>query len=217
MEIILSLNDALDTATFYGVNNINILCLKNQHPDVRIVARGYQVKVIGSESAITRFEQNMRRCEAFCIKNNTLNEDQILQLIHGEQPTEFLQDNLILHGVNGKSIVARSANQQRLVDAYDENDLLFAIGPAGSGKTYTAIALAVRALKNREVKLIINTPSGRRDARADDCRIRQAAIKYKVPYLTTLAAARAAAEGISAAMRGLGEVRSLQSYHASIS
>ena len=73
------------------------------------------------------------------------------------------------------------------------------------------------AIKNREVKLIINTPSGRRDARADDCRIRQAAIKYKVPYLTTLAAARAAAEGISAAMRGLGEVRSLQSYHASIS
>ena len=72
------------------------------------------------------------------------------------------------------------------------------------------------AIKNREVKLIINTPSGRRDARADDCRIRQAAIKYKVPYLTTLAAAKAAAEGISAAMRGLGEVRSLQSYHASI-
>ena len=100
----------------------------------------------------------MRRCEAFCIKNNTLNEDQILQLIHGEQPTEFLQDNLILHGVNGKSIVARSANQQRLVDAYDENDLLFAIGPAGSGKTYTAIALAVRALKNREVKRIILSP-----------------------------------------------------------
>ena len=155
MEIILSLNDALDTATFYGVNNINILCLKNQHPDVRIVARGYQVKVIGSEPAIARFEQNLRKCEAFCIKNNTLNEEQVLQLIHGEQPTEFLQDNLILHGVNGKSIVARSANQQRLVDAYDENDLLFAIGPAGSGKTYTAIALAVRALKNREVKRII--------------------------------------------------------------
>ena len=155
MENILSLNEALDTATFYGVNNINILCLKNQHPDVRIVARGYQVKVIGSQPAITRFEQNLRKCEAFCIKNNTLNEEQILQLLHGEQPTEFLQDNLILHGVNGKSIVARSVNQQRLVDAYEENDLLFAIGPAGSGKTYTAIALAVRALKNREVKRII--------------------------------------------------------------
>jgi phosphate starvation-inducible PhoH-like protein len=155
MEIILELHDSLDTATFYGVNNINILCLKNQHPDVRVVARGYQVKVIGSEPAITRFEQNLRKCEAFCIKNNTLTEQQVLQLLHGEQPNEFLQDNLILHGVNGKSIVARSANQQLLVDAYDENDLLFAIGPAGSGKTYTAIALAVRALKNREVKRII--------------------------------------------------------------
>ena len=155
MEVILELHEALDTATFYGVNNINILCLKNQHPDVRVVARGYQVKVIGSEPAITRFEQNLRKCENFCIKNNTLNEQQVLQLLHGEQPNEFLQDNLILHGVNGKSIVARSANQQLLVDAYDENDLLFAIGPAGSGKTYTAIALAVRALKNREVKRII--------------------------------------------------------------
>ena len=155
MEVIIELHDALDTATFYGVNNINILCLKNQHPDVRVVARGYQVKVIGSEPAITRFEQNLRKCENFCIKNNTLNEQQILQLLHGEQPSEFFQDNLILHGVNGKSIVARSANQQLLVDAYDENDLLFAIGPAGSGKTYTAIALAVRALKNREVKRII--------------------------------------------------------------
>ena len=155
MEIILELHDALDTATFYGVNNINILCLKNQHPDVRVVARGYQVKVIGSEPAITRFEHNLRKCEAFCIKNNTLTEQQVLQLLHGEQPTEFLHDNLILHGVNGKSIVARSANQQLLVNAYDENDLMFAIGPAGSGKTYTAIALAVRALKNREVKRII--------------------------------------------------------------
>ena len=155
MEVILELHDALDTATFYGVNNINILCLKNQHPDVRVVARGYQVKVIGSEPAIKRFEQNLRKCENFCIKNNILNEQQVLQLLHGEQPSEFLQDNLILHGVNGKSIVARSANQQLLVDAYDENDLLFAVGPAGSGKTYTAIALAVRALKNREVKRII--------------------------------------------------------------
>jgi phosphate starvation-inducible PhoH-like protein len=155
MEVIIELHEALDTATFYGANNLNIICLKNQHPDVRVVARGYQVKVIGSQPAISRFEQNLRKCEAFCIKNNTLTEAQILQLLHGEQPSEFVQDNLILHGVNGKSIVARSANQQRLVDAYEENDLLFAIGPAGSGKTYTAIALAVRALKNREVKRII--------------------------------------------------------------
>lgn len=155
MESIISLQDNLDTAVFYGVNNQNILCLKNQHPDVRVVARGYQVKVSGAEAAIVRFEHSLRVCEAFCIKNNTLNEEQILMLLHGEQPQEYLQDNLILHGVNGKSIVARSRNQQMLVDAYEDNDLLFAIGPAGSGKTYTAIALAVRALKNREVKKII--------------------------------------------------------------
>lgn len=155
MDTIIALQDHLDTAVFYGVNNQNILCLKNQHPDVRVVARGYQVKVSGAETAIARFEHSLRLCEAFCIKNNTLNEEQILMLLHGEQPQEYLQDNLILHGVNGKSIVARSRNQQMLVDAYEDNDLLFAIGPAGSGKTYTAIALAVRALKNREVKKII--------------------------------------------------------------
>ncbi len=155
MESIIELNDTLDTAVFYGVNNRNILCLKDQHPDVRVVARGYHVKVSGADAAIARFERSLRQCEAFCIKNNTLNEEQILMLLHGEQPQEYLQENLILHGVNGKSIVARSRNQQLLVDAYEDNDLLFAIGPAGSGKTYTAIALAVRALKNREVKKII--------------------------------------------------------------
>ncbi|MGN0236135.1 MAG: PhoH family protein [Paludibacteraceae bacterium] len=155
MESVITLNDTLDTATFYGVNNRNILCLKNQHPGVRVVARGYQVKVTGAEDAVARFEHSLRLCEQFCIKNNTLSEEIVLQLIHGEHPQEPARDHLILHGVNGKSIVARSRNQQRLVEAYEDNDLLFAIGPAGSGKTYTAIALAVRALKNKEIKKII--------------------------------------------------------------
>ena len=155
MEKILALQESLDTPTFYGVNNQNMLCLKNQHPDVRVVARGHQVKLIGSEEAINRFEQSLRLCEDFCIRNNTLNETQILQLLHGEHPHEEETTNLILHGVNGKSIYARSTNQQKLVRAYETNDLLFAVGPAGSGKTYTAIALAVRALKNKEVRRII--------------------------------------------------------------
>ena len=137
------------------MNNSNILCLKNQHPDVRIVARGYQVKVTGSENAIDKFERSLRLCESFCIRNNRLAEQDILMLLHGDKPQERATDNLILHGVNGKSIYARSANQKALVDAYEENDLLFAVGPAGSGKTYTAIALAVRALKNKEVRRII--------------------------------------------------------------
>ena len=155
MDKIIELNDNTDTSVFYGVNNHNMLCLKNQHPDLRIVARGYQVKVSGTESAIQRFEKNLRAVERFCIANNTLSEKEILTLLHGGQPQEYQKESLILHGVNGKSIVARSLNQQRLVDLYAENDLLFAIGPAGSGKTYTAIALAVRALKNKEVKRII--------------------------------------------------------------
>ena len=155
MEQIITLNDALDTPTFYGVNNANILCLKNQNPDVRVVARGYQVKVSGSEAAIDRFEKALRLCETFCVRNNRLTEQDILLLLHGDKPHEQATDNLILHGVNGKSIYARSTNQQALVKSYEDNDLLFAIGPAGSGKTYTAIALAVRALKNKEVRRII--------------------------------------------------------------
>ena len=155
METIITLQDSLDTPTFYGVNNCNILCLKNQHPDVRVVARGYQVKVTGSEKAVEQFERSLRLCEQFCIRNNRLAEQEILRLLHGDKPQEQATDNLILHGVNGKSIYARSENQQALVRAYEENDLLFAVGPAGSGKTYTAIALAVRALKNKEVRRII--------------------------------------------------------------
>ena len=155
MEQLIALKDVLDTPTFYGVNNQNILCLKNQFPDVRVVARGYQLKVTGSEAAVSRFEQALRLCEDFCIRNNALSEQQILQILHGEKPHETSSTNLIVHGVNGKSVFARSANQRALVEAYDENDLLFAVGPAGSGKTYTAIALAVRALKNREVRRII--------------------------------------------------------------
>ena len=148
MDKLIELNEGLDTALFYGVNNQNILVLKNQHPDVRIIARGYQIKVSGSEKAIDKFCHNLTICEQFCLEHNVLDEGRILQLIHGEQPNDSLDDNLILHGVSGKMIVA-------LVDEYDHNDLLFAIGPAGSGKTYTAIALAVRALKNKEVKRII--------------------------------------------------------------
>ena len=154
-EQIIQLNEAIDTPTFYGVNNQNMQCLKNQHPEVRVVARGYQLKLTGTDKAITHFERSLRLCEEFCIRNNRLAEQDILMLLHGEQPHEHATDNLIVHGVNGKSIYARSANQRLLVEAYAENDLLFAVGPAGSGKTYTAIALAVRALKNREVRRII--------------------------------------------------------------
>ncbi|MBR4431961.1 MAG: phosphate starvation-inducible protein PhoH, partial [Paludibacteraceae bacterium] len=105
METILTLQENIDTPTFYGVNNQNFICLKNQHPDVRIVARGYQIKVSGSDAAVNKFAANLRAVEAFCAQHNTLNEEQILQLVHGERPHAVEHDNLILHGVNGKPIL----------------------------------------------------------------------------------------------------------------
>lgn len=154
-EQIITLSDSLDTALFYGVNNQNLQLLKDLHPAVRVVARGYAVKVSGAEQAVGQFVQNLHRVERFCVEHNTLNEAIIFDLVKGLHPQAFKQDNLILHGINGKPIIARTENQQALVEAFERNDLLFAIGPAGSGKTYTAIALAVRSLKNKEVKKII--------------------------------------------------------------
>ena len=155
MESVITLNEAIDTAAFYGVNNANILCLCNQHPGVRVVARGYKLKVIGSEEAIKRFQTVVERCEQACLQRGSLNEATILNLIHGSSPDAVAHEHLILHGVGGKPILARSVNQRKLVEGFQTNDLLFAVGPAGSGKTYTAIALAVRALKNKEVRRII--------------------------------------------------------------
>lgn len=155
METVIVLNDAIDTLAFYGVNNANILCLCNQHPDVRVVARGYRLKVSGPDAAVKRFEQIVERCQQVCLKQGSLNEAKILELIHGSSPEAVTHEHLILHGMGGKPILARTLNQRKLVDGFLHNDLLFAVGPAGSGKTYTAIALAVKALKNKEIKRII--------------------------------------------------------------
>ena len=155
MEKIIELDDLLDTAIFYGTNNQNILCLKAQFPAVRVVARGSTVKVSGADGDVARFEEALRLCERHCLQTGQLSEKSVLQVIHGEMHEESQEGNLILYGVHGKVIKARSEHQQQLLHAYMHNDLMFAIGPAGSGKTYTAIALAVRALKNKEVRRII--------------------------------------------------------------
>lgn len=154
-EQIIELSGGLDTAVFYGVNNQNMQVIKNLHPAVRIVARGYMLKVTGTKEDISRFEDNVRKAQDFCMQTGMLSEANIIDIIHGNRPAEYRPDNLILHGVNGKPVIARTEHQQQLLHDYDKSDLLFAIGPAGTGKTYTAIALAVRSLKNKEVKRII--------------------------------------------------------------
>ena len=141
---------------FYGVNNCNIQCVKNLFPKLRLVARGNVLKVMGDELETAMFEEKIQQLIAYCEEHNSLNEEVIVTIIKGEKPiTVKRDDDLIIYGVNGKPITARSVNQQRLVKAFEENDLVFALGPAGSGKTYVAIALAVRALKNKEIKRII--------------------------------------------------------------
>ena len=148
--------EGVDPVLFYGVNNCNIQCVKNLFPKLRLVARGNVLKVMGDELETALFEEKIQQLIAYCEEHNTLNEEVIVTIIKGEKPiTVKRDDDLIIYGVNGKPITARSVNQQKLVKAFDENDLVFALGPAGSGKTYVAIALAVKALKNKEVKRII--------------------------------------------------------------
>lgn len=149
-----------DLVVFYGVNNSNIQLLKNLFPKLRIIARGNVIKVMGDELETALFEERIGELEKYCVEYNQLNEEVILGIVKGGALKEQKQDNLIIHGINGKSIVARSENQQKLVDDFDTNDLVFALGPAGSGKTYVAIALAVRALKRKEVrKIILSRPA----------------------------------------------------------
>ncbi|MDR3653085.1 MAG: PhoH family protein [Paludibacter sp.] len=155
IEKIFELSELTDTTVFYGINNNNVHLIKNLHPNVRFSARGNIIKLAGNEGDINNLFSIIEKLEKYCIDNNTLSEDNIIEIIKGHEPVEIKFENLILHGVNGKSIMARTANQQKLVKNFETNDLLFAIGPAGSGKTYTAIALAVRSLKNREIKKII--------------------------------------------------------------
>ena len=155
-EHIFELSEHTDTTVFYGVNNSNIQLLKNLYPNLRFTARGHVMKISGNQVDTEVFINKLQKIEQYCIENNKLTEADIIDMVKGgSDPAEIKFDHLILHGVNGKTITARTKNQQKLVKDFETNDLLFAIGPAGSGKTYTAIALAVRSLKNKEIKKII--------------------------------------------------------------
>jgi phosphate starvation-inducible PhoH-like protein len=155
IEKILELNETIDPVIFYGVNNVNMQLIKSLCPKMKIMARGNVIKVLGDTEDVLIFQEIIEKLQSYCSEFNKLEEQTIIDIIKGNSPLEIKVDNLILHGINGKPIVARTKNQQRLVDEYKKNDLLFAIGPAGSGKTYTAIALAVRSLKNKQVKKIV--------------------------------------------------------------
>ena len=152
--------DNVDPVVFYGVNNCNIQLIRNLFPKLRMAARGNVIKVIGDEEETALFEQKVKELADFCNHYNQLNEEVIIDAIKGTPPKELKMDDAIIFGVNGKPIKARTPNQQLLVKTFTENDLTFALGPAGTGKTYLAVAMAVRALKNREVrKIILSRPA----------------------------------------------------------
>ena len=152
--------ETVDPVIFYGVNNSNMQLIKTLFPKLRIVARGNVMKVIGDEEESELFLKKIREIEKYCEEFNSLSEEVIIDIVKGKGPTVVKQENLIIHGMNGKPITARTENQQLLVKAFEENDLVFATGPAGSGKTFVAIALAVKALKNKEVrKIILSRPA----------------------------------------------------------
>lgn len=147
--------EEVDPVLFYGPNNNNIQLLKSLFPKIRLVARGNVLKVLGDEEEMCAFEEAVLAIERYGATHNVVNEEFIIEIVQGKRPIHTNPDSTIVYSINGKAISPRSENQLKIVQGFVKNDMVFAIGPAGSGKTYVAIALAVRALKNKEIKRII--------------------------------------------------------------
>lgn len=148
--------ESVDLAEFLGIQNTKLDLIKARFPKLRIVARGNWLKAMGDAEEVADFEEKINQLLTHYERYNVLKEDSINEILKGERVVQpDSGDDTILFGVSGKPIKARTENQRKLVKASTTNDLMFAVGPAGSGKTYTAIALAVRSLKAREVKRII--------------------------------------------------------------
>ena len=152
--------ESIDPKDFFGPQNKNIKILKNNFPNVKIVARGSQIKAYGNSEDLSELEIRIHKIINYFLKYNILSDNEIETLLTKsdlELETSSDSHKPILHGVSGKVIKARTLNQRKIIDSVHKNDMVFAIGPAGTGKTYTGIALAVQAWKNKKVKRIILT------------------------------------------------------------
>ena len=159
-ELIIELTD-IGPRDFFGRENANIRSLKKYFPKLKIVARGNEIKAYGDEEVLDVFEQKVTTLLDHYAKYNRIDENVIERILLSENKADYDSpqsgDDVIVHGVNGKPIKAQTVNQRRLVAKMTQNDLVFAVGPAGTGKTYTGVALAVQALKNKQVRRIILT------------------------------------------------------------
>lgn len=141
--------------TFYGQGNCHLQMIKAMFPKLRIVARDNVMHVLGDEEQMAHFEEATERMRKHVLKYNHINEEDIIDIIKGKKTKEDSIKDAIVYNISGKPIKCRNANQQQLADSFENNDMIFAIGPAGTGKTYLSIALAIRALKDKRVKKII--------------------------------------------------------------
>ena len=159
-EIILEL-EQISPKEFFGPQNKNIELLKRYFPKLKIVARGNKITAFGDEDLLEEFDKRMEMLFSHFTAYNNLDENMIERILTSDSKDDYTTSNesgkVLLHGVNGRLIKAQTTNQRKLVDAVRQNDMVFAIGPAGTGKTYTGVALAVKALRNKEVKRIILT------------------------------------------------------------
>lgn len=149
----------IDTVDFWGQNQANLEVLQRLYPKLKIVVRGNLIKAFGECEILDDFEKQLLRIANYFIRYNKIDENVIERLVMSDAQEQkmILKDDILVHGVGGKLIKAIRPNQQKMVDAISKNDMLFAIGPAGTGKTYTGVALAVKALKEKQVKRIILT------------------------------------------------------------
>lgn len=145
----------IDPVELYGVGNSHLQIIKSLYPKLRIVARDNVIRVLGDEEEMCRFEENIEKIRRHLLKFNTISDEDILDIIKGNPTKGDGSDDALLYNISGRPIRSRSANQQQIVDAFNENDMVFAVGPAGTGKTYLGIALAVKALKEKTAKRII--------------------------------------------------------------
>ena len=140
---------------FYGVNNAHLQMIKSLYPKLRIVARDNVLRVLGDEEEMAKAEEDIEQMRQHLVKYNMLGEEDILDIVKGKQTKADSVKGVLVYSISGRPIKSRSENQQQLIDAYEKNDMVFAVGPAGTGKTYLSIALAVKALKEKAIKKII--------------------------------------------------------------
>lgn len=145
----------IDPVIFYGVNNTHLQMIKALFPKLRIVGRDNVIRVLGDEKQMCAFEENIETMRKHVLKFNSLKAEDIVNIVNGHKTQDEIPDGVIVYSISGRAVKARSENQQKLIDCYTHNDMVFAVGPAGTGKTYLSIALAVKALKEKNIKKIV--------------------------------------------------------------